>query len=169
MKRTIKGDITKIKVDAIVNAANPQLNGGGGVDGAIHKAAGPLLLKECLTLNGCQVGEAKITKAYNLPAKFVIHTPGPIWIDGNHNETQMLKNSYWNSLLIAKENGCKLISFPNISTGVYGFPKIEAAHIVLETVVKFLKEVDNTMDVVFVCFDDVNYKIYQEICPTFSL
>lgn len=169
MKRTIKGDITKLQVDAIVNAANPQLNGGGGVDGAIHKAAGPDLLKECLALNGCQVGEAKITGAYKLPAKFVIHTPGPIWKGGAHNEAQLLENSYWNSLLVAKENGCKTISFPNISTGVYGFPKIDAAYIAIETVVKFLKEVDNTMDVIFVCYDDVNYKIYQEVCPKFLL
>lgn len=167
MKRSIKGDITKIRVDAIVNAANPQLNGGGGVDGAIHRAAGLDLLKECLTLNGCEVGEAKITKAYNLPAKFVIHTPGPVWKDGNHNEAQLLANSYWNSLLLAKENACTTVSFPNISTGVYGFPKIDAANIAIETVVRFLKEVDDTMDVVFVCFDKVNYKIYQEICPTF--
>ncbi len=167
MKRSIKGDITKIKVDAIVNAANPQLNGGGGVDGAIHSAAGHELLDECLKLNGCDVGEAKITKAYALPAKFVIHTPGPIWVDGKHNEAQLLKNSYWNSLLLAKENGCKSVSFPNISTGVYGFPKIEAAHIALETVVKFLNEVDNTLDVTFVCFDNVNYKIYQELCPNY--
>ncbi len=169
MKRSVKGDITKIYVDAIVNAANPQLNGGGGVDGAIHRVAGPNLLKECLSLNGCEVGQAKITKAYNLPAKYVIHTPGPIWKGGDNNEAELLANSYWNSLMLAKEYGCITVSLPNISTGVYGFPKVEAAYIAIETVVKFIKEVDDKMDVVFVCYDDINYKIYQELCPKFIL
>ncbi len=165
MKRSVKGDITKIRVDAIVNAANTNLNGGGGVDGAIHRAAGPQLLEECLKIGGCRTGEACFTKAYNLPANYVIHTPGPIWHGGKKGETQLLANSYWNSLMLAKENNCKSISFPNISTGIYGFPKIDAANIAIETVVKFLKEIDDSMDVIFVCFDNLNYKIYQEICP----
>ncbi|RUA31996.1 MAG: O-acetyl-ADP-ribose deacetylase [Bacteroidetes bacterium] len=169
MRKTIKGDITKIKVDAIVNAANESLLGGGGVDGAIHRAAGPELLEECRTLNGCKTGEAKITKAYNLASKFVIHTVGPIWKDGKSGEKELLKNAYWNSLLLAKENHCKSVAFPNISTGVYGFPKLDAAHIAIETVTKFINEVDSEMDVIFVCFDDINYAIYQEVCPNFQL
>lgn len=166
MKKSIKGNIVEITVDVIVNAANESLLGGGGVDGAIHAAAGPELLKECKTLNGCPTGESRITKAYNLPAKFVIHTPGPVWNGGKNNEDELLSKCYWNALLLAKENGCKTISFPNISTGVYGFPKIEAAHIALNTVVKFFKEVDDSLDVVFVCYDSLNYKIYQELCPS---
>jgi len=169
MRKTIKGDITKIKVDAIVNAANESLLGGGGVDGAIHRAAGPELLEECRTLNGCKTGEAKITKAYHLASKFVIHTVGPVWKDGKSGEKELLKNAYWNSLLLAKENHCKSVAFPNISTGVYGFPKLDAAHIAIETVTKFINEVDSEMDVIFVCFDDINYAIYQEVCPNFQL
>jgi len=169
MRKTIKGDITKIKVDAIVNAANESLLGGGGVDGAIHRAAGPELLEECRTLNGCKTGEAKITKAYNLASKYVIHTVGPVWKDGKSGEKELLKNAYWNSLLLAKENHCKSVAFPNISTGVYGFPKLDAAHIAIETVTKFINEVDSEMDVIFVCFDDINYAIYQEVCPNFQL
>ena len=169
MRKTIKGDITKIKVDAIVNAANESLLGGGGVDGAIHRAAGPELLEECRALNGCKTGEAKITKAYNLASKYVIHTVGPVWKDGKSGEKELLKNAYWNSLLLAKENHCKSVAFPNISTGVYGFPKLDAAHIAIETVTKFINEVDSEMDVIFVCFDDINYAIYQEVCPNFQL
>lgn len=168
MKKSVKGNIVEISVDAIVNAANTTLLGGGGVDGAIHKAAGIQLLEECKLLNGCPTGEARITKAYNLPAKFVIHTVGPIWIDGTHGEEELLANCYWNSLLLAKEYGLKCISFPNISTGSYGFPKIDAAHIALNTVVKFFIEVDNSLEVTFVCFDQVNYNIYKEICPTIT-
>ncbi len=168
MRKTIKGDITGIKVDAIVNAANNSLLGGGGVDGAIHRAAGPELLAECRTLGGCPTGEARITRAYNLPAKFVIHTVGPVWKGGNNNEKELLRNAYWNSLMLAKENGCRSLAFPNISTGAYGFPKIDAAYIAIETVTRFLKEEAPEMDVIFVCYDDLNYKIYQEICPQFS-
>ena len=169
MRKTIKGDITKIKVDAIVNAANESLLGGGGVDGAIHRAAGPDLLAECKALNGCAVGEAKITKAYNLASNFVIHTVGPVWKSGKEGEKDLLKEAYWNSLLLAKQNACKSIAFPNISTGVYGFPKLDAAYIAIETATRFINDVDSEMDVVFVCFDDLNYKIYQEICPDYQL
>lgn len=169
MKKSVKGDIVKIKVDAIINAANNQLIGGLGVDGAIHKAAGPKLLEECKQIGYCETGEAVITKAYDLPAKFVIHTVGPVWKGGENREEELLRKCYWNSLLLAKEYDCKSVSFPNISTGAYGYPKVDAAHIALETVVKFLKEVDNTIDVAFVCYDNINYKIYQQICPTYLL
>ncbi|RLD46275.1 MAG: hypothetical protein DRI86_03560 [Bacteroidetes bacterium] len=166
MKKSIKGNILDIRIDVIVNAANVNLQGGGGVDGMIHKAAGPQLLEACKQIGYCETGKAVITKAYNISnTKFIIHTPGPVWKGGDNNEADLLANSYWNSLMLAKENGCKSISFPNISTGVYGFPKIDAAHIALETVSKFLNEVDNNMDIVLVCYDAVNYKIYQELCP----
>ena len=169
MRKTLKGDITKIKADAIVNAANETLLGGGGVDGAIHRAAGPGLLNECKTLNGCATSKAKITQAYNLPSKFVIHTVGPVWKDGKSGEKQLLRDTYYNSLVLAKKNGCKSITFPNISTGVYGFPKIDAAYIAIETATRFIKDEAPDMDVVFVCFDELNYKLYQEICPDFTL
>ena len=171
MRRTIKGDITTTRVDAVVNAANKHLLGGGGVDGAIHMAAGPELIEECKEIGGCATGEACITKAYNLPAKYIIHTAGPIWNnEENHEiEIELLKKCYWNSLVVAKEYGCKTVAFPNISTGVYGVPKIEAAHAAIETVTKFLNEIDNTIDVVFVCHDIINYRIYQELCPKFEL
>ena len=169
MRKTIKGDITKIKVDAIVNAANKGLLGGGGVDGAIHKAAGPKLVIECKSLNGCEVGASKITQGYELPSEYIIHTVGPVWKDGKSGERGLLKDAYWNSLLLAKENNCKSVAFPNISTGAFGFPKLDAAYIAIETTTRFINEVDNEMDVTFVCFDDLNYKIYQEICPDFTL
>jgi O-acetyl-ADP-ribose deacetylase (regulator of RNase III) len=169
MRKTIKGDITEIKVDAIVNAANESLLGGGGVDGAIHRAAGPELLKECRGLNGCKTGQAKITKAYNLPSEWVIHTVGPIWKNGKSNEQDLLREAYLNSLRLAKENDCKSIAFPNISTGVYGFPKIDAAYIAIETATRFIIDEAPDMDVIFVCYDDLNYKIYQEICLDFSI
>jgi len=169
MRKTIKGDITKIKVDAIVNAANESLLGGGGVDGAIHTAAGPELLEECRSMNGCETGQAKMTKAYSLPSKYVIHTVGPIWNGGKKGEKELLRDAYWNSLLVAKENGCKSVAFPNISTGVYGFPKLDAAYIAIETATRFIIEQAPDLDVIFVCYDDLNYKIYQEICPDFQL
>jgi len=158
----LKGDITKMEVDAIVNAANPSLLGGGGVDGAIHRAAGPQLLEECRTLGGAQPGEAKITKGYRLKAKHVIHTPGPVYRGGNHNEAAILKNSYYNSMRLAKDNGCKSIAFPAISTGVYGYPKDEACSIALKTIIEFMEKENFVIDVYFVLFDDENYGIYTK-------
>jgi len=159
----LKEDITKLKVDAIVNAANTSLLGGGGVDGAIHRAAGSQLLEECRTLNGCPTGEAKITKAYKLPAKFVIHTVGPVWRKDSSKVDELLTNCYKNSLAIAKENNCKTIAFPNISTGVYHFPKKEAAEIAVKEVKKFLENNSSIEEVIFVCFDLENYNIYREL------
>lgn len=161
--KLIKGDITQLEVDAIVNAANTSLLGGGGVDGAIHQAAGPQLLNECRLLNGCKTGDAKITKGYNLPAKFVIHTVGPVWNDGLHDEPQLLVSCYKRSLEVAVENEIKSIAFPNISTGVYHFPKQKAAMIALETVGDFLKKNRQIEEVVFCTFDDENYSIYQQL------
>lgn len=159
-----KGDITKLDVDAIVNAANTSLLGGGGVDGAIHRAAGRKLLEECKTLNGCKTGEAKITKAYNLPAKHVIHTVGPVWSKKKKNiAEQLLKNAYKNSLQLAIDNSIKTIAFPNISTGVYGFPKEDAAKIAINTVKDFLKTNSLIETVIFTIFDDENFLIYNEI------
>ena len=150
-----------MKVDAIVNAANTSLLGGGGVDGAIHRAAGPELLQECRTLNGCQTGEAKITRGYRLPAKYVIHTPGPVWNGGTHNEPQLLHNSYHNSLQVAMQNHIKTIAFPNISTGVYGFPKELAAEIAVKTVNDFCKaQPDAFTEIVFVCFNEESLGIF---------
>jgi O-acetyl-ADP-ribose deacetylase (regulator of RNase III) len=157
-----QGDITKESTDAIVNAANPSLLGGGGVDGAIHRVAGPGLLAECRTLGGCPHGEARITKGYNLKAKHVIHTPGPIYRDGRHGEPEILRNSYLNSLLLAKEKKLKSISFPAISTGVYGYPKEEACRIAIETSLVFMKDHEYIMDIYFVLFDRGNYELYTK-------
>ncbi|MBR4831437.1 MAG: O-acetyl-ADP-ribose deacetylase [Butyrivibrio sp.] len=157
------GDITKLQVDAIVNAANSSLLGGGGVDGAIHRAAGPELLAECRTLGGCRTGEAKITKGYNLPAKHVIHTVGPIY-SGSASDPVDLKNCYYNSLELAKENAIHSIAFPGISTGVYGYPKEEAAEIALKTINDWIKtNADYDMDVTIVNFSEQDYMIYQRI------
>jgi len=158
----IQGDITQLKVDAIVNAANKTLLGGGGVDGAIHKAAGSELKEECKTLNGCSTGEAKITKGYKLPAKYVIHTVGPVWNGGNNNEIKSLTNCYLNSLKLASRHGLQTIAFPNISTGVYGFPKDKAADIAIATVNDYLIKDETIEKVYFVCFDDENYAIYKD-------
>ena len=156
-----KGDITKLNVDAIVNAANSSLLGGGGVDGAIHRAAGPKLLEECKKLNGCKTGEAKITKGYNLQSKFVIHTVGPIWNGGNYNEDELLTNCYLNSLKLAVENKIKTIAFPAISTGVYGFPLERAAQIAIKAVKKFIQSDKSIQKIIFVCFDDRAYQTYK--------
>jgi O-acetyl-ADP-ribose deacetylase (regulator of RNase III) len=158
-----KGDITSLKVDAIVNAANSALLGGGGVDGAIHRAAGKELLAECRNLNGCETGDAKITKGYNLPAKFVIHTVGPVWHGGRSGEPEKLASCYRRSLEVAIENGVKTIAFPNISTGVYGYPKIEAAEIAVKAVLSFLNSHNELELVIFCVFDDENFMIYRNL------
>ncbi|MDO5664985.1 MAG: O-acetyl-ADP-ribose deacetylase [Bacteroidia bacterium] len=157
----LQTDITKLDVDAVVNAANTALLGGGGVDGAIHRAAGPDLLEECRTLNGCETGKAKITKGYRLPAKYVIHTVGPIWHGGNRDEENLLRDCYLNSLKLAEKHQLKSVAFPNISTGVYRFPKERAAEIAVETVKSF--PVKSVEEVIFVCFDDENYEIYKRL------
>lgn len=160
--KIIQGDITKIKVDAIVNAANTTLLGGGGVDGAIHQAAGPQLLAECRTLHGCATGEAKITKGYQLPAQHVIHTPGPIWHGGDHDEAHLLHNSYLNSLKRAAENNCATVAFPSISTGVYHYPLAQAAEIALTTIRDFMRTNQVVTAVTMVCFDATTLVAYQQ-------
>ncbi len=158
-----RGDITKLSVDAIVNAANQTLLGGGGVDGAIHQAAGPELLEECKTLNGCGTGNAKITKGYQLPAKYIIHTVGPVWASGKLNESEKLASCYRRSIEIALDNDVKTIAFPNISTGVFGYPKEEAAEVAINTITNSLKEHAEIEMVIFCVYDDENYNIYQNI------
>lgn len=162
--QTVQGDITLQKdVEAIVNAANTSLLGGGGVDGAIHRAAGLELLKECRTLNGCKTGEAKITKGYNLPCKYVIHTVGPIYRGGNNREAELLANAYRNSLQLAVDHGISTIAFPSISTGVYSYPLEEAAEIAIRTVKDFYKEHVDDLDYVrFVLFDARTRKAYDD-------
>jgi O-acetyl-ADP-ribose deacetylase (regulator of RNase III) len=159
----IKGDITNLKVDAIVNAANTTLLGGGGVDGAIHEAAGEALLEECRTLKGCATGDAKITHGYNLSANYVIHTVGPVWKGGHKDEHQLLASCYRNSLQVAKKNNITSIAFPGISTGVYGFPKEQAALIAVTEVKRFLLKNALPSNVIFVVFNDESFRIYKEL------
>lgn len=158
--KVILGDITEQKVDAIVNAANKSLLGGGGVDGAIHKAAGPQLKKECKKLDGCATGEAKITKGYKLPAKYVIHTVGPIWEDEKEDEDNLLRDCYRNSLKLAEKKKLKSIAFPSISTGAYHFPVRRASQIALSEILSFLDNAKSIRRVIFVCFDKATYKSY---------
>jgi O-acetyl-ADP-ribose deacetylase (regulator of RNase III) len=157
----VEGDITKQRVDAIVNAANTTLLGGGGVDGAIHRAAGPELLEECRALGGCLTGEAKMTKGYKLPAKWVIHTVGPVWRDGQHGEEELLADCYRNSLVLAERNSVKTIAFPSISTGAYGFPMDRAARIAVAEVRRFLERSRSIEKVVLVCFGKSALEIYE--------
>jgi O-acetyl-ADP-ribose deacetylase (regulator of RNase III) len=167
MIELVKGDITKIEVDAIVNAANSSLLGGGGVDGAIHRAGGPAILEDCRKIRarqgGCKAGQAVITTAGNLPAQFVIHTVGPVWQNGEQGEKELLHQAYYNSLKLAEGNNVTRISFPNISTGIYGFPKEQAAPIAVQTVQEFLRAQAVIKKVIFVCFDDENYSIYRSL------
>lgn len=159
----IQGDITQLRVDVIVNAANNSLLGGGGVDGAIHRAAGPGLMEVCKLLNGCETGQAKITPGFKLPARFVIHTVGPVWKNGNSNERELLASCYKESLKLATAHELQTIAFPNISTGVYHFPKDEAAQIAIREITRYLEDSDLPEKVTFVCFDTENYQIYLDL------
>lgn len=163
----MQGDITKVAVDAIVNAANNGLLGGGGVDGAIHNAGGPEILAECMEIRnrqgGCETGQAVITTAGNLPARYVIHTVGPVWYGGVKGEEEKLRRCYRNSLNLALENGIETIAFPNISTGVYNYPKDKAAKVAIDEVWHFLQEDQRIQKVFFVCFDLENYKLYEKL------
>ena len=159
--RVCQGDITKLNVDAVVNAANCTLLGGGGVDGAIHRAAGPELLAACRKFNGCPTGEARITPGFHLPARFVIHTPGPVWHGGAHREAELLRNCYENSLKLAMENGCRSIAFPCISTGIYRFPMRNAAQTALDAVMNWKDE--RPGEVIFCCFSAEQTELYREL------
>jgi len=166
MKHVVRaqiGDITALAVDAIVNAANSSLLGGGGVDGAIHRAAGPGLLDECRKLSGCKTGEAKVTRGYALPARWVIHTVGPVWRGGSHGEDELLASCYRACCKLAAEVGARSIAFPAISTGIYGFPKQRAAQIAVSQVVAALAKNAELAQVIFCCFDDETYRIYSEL------
>ncbi|MEO0281317.1 MAG: O-acetyl-ADP-ribose deacetylase [candidate division WOR-3 bacterium] len=165
----IKGDITEMDVDCIVNAANITLLGGGGVDGAIHRKAGPDLLEECKKLNGCKTGEAKITKGYRLKAKYVIHTVGPIYSDGKRGEDKLLYNAFYNSLKLAKEYNLKTIAFPAISTGAYGYPKDEAAKIAFKSIFDFIEEYGEVFEKIYlVLYDSMTFEIFKKIFESYS-
>jgi O-acetyl-ADP-ribose deacetylase len=161
--KALRGDITKLAVDAIVNAANSSLLGGGGVDGAIHRAAGPELLAECRSLGGCKTGDAKMTRGYKLPAKFVIHTVGPVWRDGRQREAALLASCYQRSLELVTERGLSTIAFPAISTGAYGFPFQEAAKIAISTVRSFTESPTSLTEVIFCCFSADDHAVYEEL------
>lgn len=161
--KAIQANIVTLEVDAIVNAANTSLLGGGGVDGAIHRAAGPQLLEECRTLGGCQTGDAKLTRGYNLPAKFVIHTVGPVWHGGKKGESDLLTSCYRNSLNIAIQQGFKTIAFPSISTGVYGYPIEQAAEIAVDTVRDVVRNPSSLNEVIFCCFSAGDLAVYENL------
>ena len=165
--QVIEGDITRLEVDAVVNAANTTLLGGGGVDGAIHRAAGPQLLAECRTLGGCPTGQAKITAGYNLPAKHVIHTVGPVWHGGTHGEDELLASCYRTSLALAEEHGCRTVAFPSISTGAYGFPIDRASRIALREIAAFLAKSRIVERVTVVCFDARDLGVYRAAMADF--
>lgn len=165
----VTGDITKLKVDAIVNAANNALMGGGGVDGAIHDAAGAQLLEECRTLRGCATGAAKVTKGYDLPAKFIVHAVGPVWDGGHKNEAELLASCYRESLRLAIENDCRSVAFPAISTGAYRFPLAAATNIAVGETVRFLRENDKLEKVIFCCFDEPTRRAYDKTFQTLGI
>lgn len=167
--RTVHADITKISVDAIVNAANSSLLGGGGVDGAIHRAAGADLVHECRLLGGCKTGEAKITKGYRLPAKYIIHTVGPVWRGGLNNESQLLASCYKHSIHLAAKNGAVSVAFPSISTGIYGYPIELAAKIAITTIRSELKELKDIKEVVFCCFSLSDLQVYEAVLNELNL